>query len=185
MREVGIVVKRSPVRCGEGRHYILPCPRERGHQHPIIAPVVAIIVARTPPVHPPPLLLLFLAREPAQGRRLAPAMASPLSITAFLLVRVLLLVLQGKQLQQTQAIALAHQPRKGCLGVVPLLLIPPAISPPSRSFFPVCLLAVVVVVAVVVEVVVVIIVAVPPAVKPPPRPGCGPQRVRDGGEGAN
>ncbi len=110
-------------------------------------------------------------------------MASPLPITAFLLAHVLPLVLQGGQLQQPQAITPAHQPRKEGLCVVPLLLLLPTISPPSRSFFPICLLVVVVVVVVVVKVVVLIVVAVPPTVGRPPRPGRSPWRVCDGGEG--
>jgi hypothetical protein len=71
-------------------------------------------------------------------------MASPLPITAFLLARMLPLILQGKQLHQPHAIAPAHQPREGGLPPPP----PPPISLPSCSFFPVYHLAAVVVVAV-------------------------------------
>jgi hypothetical protein len=54
--------------------------------------------------------------------------ASPLPIPAFLLARALPLVLQVKQLHQLHAIAPAHQPHEGDLGVIPLLLVPPPIS---------------------------------------------------------
>jgi hypothetical protein len=98
---------------------------------------------RRPLPRPSPLLLLIF---PCTGThlRMAPVTASPLPITAFLLVCTLPLVLQGKQLQQPHAIALAHQPHEGGLPPPP----PPPISPPSCSFFPVCLLGVVVVVTV-------------------------------------
>jgi hypothetical protein len=56
--------------------------------------------------------------------------ASPLPITAFLLARMLLLVLQGKQLQQPHVIAPAHQPREGGLPPPPP---PPSPPPPVPS----------------------------------------------------
>jgi hypothetical protein len=54
--------------------------------------------------------------------------ASPFPITAFHLACMLPLVLQVKRSQQLHAIAPAHQPREGGLGVVPLLLVLPPIS---------------------------------------------------------
>ncbi len=160
------------IRSWEGGHVVPPPPRERERQRPIIASVIlTIVVAGTSLVHLPPLLLLFHTQAHGRGQRLAPATASPLPITAFLLVRALPLVLQGERSQQPHVIAPDHQPLEGGLGIAPLFLTPPPIFPPSCSFFPVRLLAVVVVVAVVVEVVVVVVVAVPPTVGRPPRPG--------------
>jgi hypothetical protein len=132
IQKLHLVLER--IRSWEGRHDILPSPQERGQPRPIIASVIiAIVVTGTTPVHPPPFLLLFLARAHTQGQHPVPVTASPLPITAFLLVRTLPLVLQIKQLQQLGAIAPAHQRHKGGLGIVPLLLVPPPISDSSAG----------------------------------------------------